>query len=1303
MANVATAEILLRLNTSEYDRQFQQARQQLGSLSAKEYGISINNRDADLALQTTLGLVNRITGTLKGFGQQAVGEFRAFSGALQGTAAISGATQEELAALKDEAIKLGIATTKSPTQVANAATAYTRLGFSATQATKDLAGLVQLSESTGSSLESSAQVAATALKLFEDSVTSLQAANIITATLNNTAAGSVDEFNQILSKAGGIAKSNGVSFEELAATFGLLRTTGSSAEVAATAVKNSLLQLTVPSEKGKAALAKLGVQARDGEGKFVGLRNVLEQLRGTLQGVDDQTRDQALSDIFGRFAGPAITSLLSLNPEEFGRVFDTIAASSEGAGAAAETAEKRLQGLNKTLTLLTGTTQTVKATIGEQLAPILNVTAGSTLNLLNAFLGLPPALQTIVVGAGTAVAAFGTVVISLSAARSAIEANTLATVGLSAAQLKQTAITIADTVAAKAYGLAQLSNINLIKAIKAALVALTTAQGLNTVVTKAQTIALGIQELATKGLAVAKEVLALATGKATTAEVSQTAAVAAGAVTAGLFVLAIGAVIENLKILGVIGNEATKKVNEFRKAVREAQKEDKPIVDVDELKASLGPLDQFRFQVGRLFNAIAGGRLTEEELIKKTTVAGLEETRALGATIAVRGKLLDIILESAPAIKATNEALKEQGAIEGLSNEEKIKQIKLLEAELAEKQKIISAAEASGLAVEGQIEVLQGQSAVIEESIALLKGQAVATQEQAIANEILTEETKKLEDAQSKANDEIDLALAKTKALTAERQLAGEITESQAIAEVAKAEQQALQDRLEANKAFFEELQKQAEDIDLLSPEDAADLQKQLFAAEQEGFDLRLELAKNQLAEQKRISDEALNEIETSSKERIDLAVEASNQARKAALESQLKGVTDAKTAQQAIREAETQAINERIASLQQKRQELEAAQEINTEKRKEEISKVTSEILGLEIDLIERQIAEEERLTAERQRQAEIRLESQRLVNNLIIQELESEKQAFAFQQDLTAAKLGLFNAQTDLYVQRLKFAKDESLTQEQAFAISKQIFTAEKNATLAKLEVEKQSLNIKISQQRIENEIAQAKAAIAVIEAQAAIEAAKARGASEEELANLNKVLQLKQQIAGQTALNATQQEELFKIQQDTLAVQQETVREQLANEESALNKQTQLSLLNSPTLTEKQKEQLAAEQTKANAIIQQLSTQRKPDEGAQAELIARTAIDNRGNSALLEQLQQAGGFVAEIAGLVQALKEENVTNKEASKIKQALDGENAQQVVSLLQQLVNAVKEGGRPNINVSTATPLADTLELLRNTR
>src|SRR5690606_2035401 len=96
--------------------------------------------------------------------QQSIMTVATFSKEMATLRAISGATGEELQALREEAKRLGAETSFSATEAAQAATELARTGFTTAQVLQSLGATLQLAIAGGAGLAQSAEIVGSALK-----------------------------------------------------------------------------------------------------------------------------------------------------------------------------------------------------------------------------------------------------------------------------------------------------------------------------------------------------------------------------------------------------------------------------------------------------------------------------------------------------------------------------------------------------------------------------------------------------------------------------------------------------------------------------------------------------------------------------------------------------------------------------------------------------------------------------------------------------------------------------------------------------------------------------------------------------------------------------------------------------------------------------------------------------------------------------------------------------------------------------------------------------------------------------------
>ena len=322
-------------------------------------------------------------GVLQGIGQQltviaqkaaiapfagiagSIKQFQAFDSELQQFAALTGKARDDIGPLTDEIQALGLATSKSPKEVAATANALITLGASAEQVQEQLSGVVALSEATATGLELSGEVVQTVQNVFGEASDDI--ADKLTVLRNNTAA-SVEDVLQLASKTGGVGVSLGEDFNTLAAAFATLRDSGFTAETAATALKTSLLALSAPTNEQTKAFKELEVSAFGADKEFKGLEAILPELAKSVSTLSEEDRSGKLRRAFGADTLPAVLSLLDQ--------FDTKLVVTEGkldnfAGRRLSQSETLNRGFPGGLRLLQGSVETLGINFGEALEPAL--------------------------------------------------------------------------------------------------------------------------------------------------------------------------------------------------------------------------------------------------------------------------------------------------------------------------------------------------------------------------------------------------------------------------------------------------------------------------------------------------------------------------------------------------------------------------------------------------------------------------------------------------------------------------------------------------------------------------------------------------------------------------------------------------------------------------------------------------------------------------------------------------------------------------------------------------------------------
>ncbi|MEU2453901.1 phage tail tape measure protein [Streptomyces sp. NPDC012765] len=207
-----------------------------------------------------------------------------------------------------------------------------------------------------------------------------RAADILAATANS-ASGDIIDIYYAMKYAGPVAHGLGVSMEEAAAAVGMLGKAGILGQTAGTTLRGIFTNLAKPTKQMTEGLTEMGISAWDAEGRFKGLRYVIEKLSAAQHEMSQQDFTAAAAKAFGK---PALSGAIALAHQ--GVVsFDSLNQAVHENGAAAQIAEAKNKGLSGAMVLLKKQTRQTGLEIYEGLAPGLEwLTRGLTTGMANA-------------------------------------------------------------------------------------------------------------------------------------------------------------------------------------------------------------------------------------------------------------------------------------------------------------------------------------------------------------------------------------------------------------------------------------------------------------------------------------------------------------------------------------------------------------------------------------------------------------------------------------------------------------------------------------------------------------------------------------------------------------------------------------------------------------------------------------------------------------------------------------------------------------------------------------------------------
>lgn len=276
-----------------------------------------------------------VTAPVVGFGYTIARVAGDFEKSMNQVAAVSGATGDELTALRDLAKELGATTQFSASDAADAMGFLAMAGFEVNEILSALPGTLQLAASAQMDMASAADIVSNVLSGYNMEVSELGRVNDVLVKAFTASNTNLQQLGEAMKYAGPIAAAAGVNFEEATAALGLMGSAGIQASMAGTALRGAISSILRSTPAMREAMAEAGLSFTDAQGKILPLVEIIEQL--------EPHADNAglLMELFGQRAGPAMAALVS---QGSGALRDLTAELEDSAGTAERVGAVQMEG-----------------------------------------------------------------------------------------------------------------------------------------------------------------------------------------------------------------------------------------------------------------------------------------------------------------------------------------------------------------------------------------------------------------------------------------------------------------------------------------------------------------------------------------------------------------------------------------------------------------------------------------------------------------------------------------------------------------------------------------------------------------------------------------------------------------------------------------------------------------------------------------------------------------------------------------------------------------------------------------------
>ena len=308
----------------------------------------------------------------------------AFEKQMSEVGAAANATGKDFDALSERARKLGATTSFSATQAAQGMTELAKAGLTTNQVLVGTEAVLNLAKAGSIGLAEAATIAADTMSQFGLAAEDLNRISDLLAKSANASTISVFDMGETLKYVGGVAKSAGISIEQVSAATALLGNAGIKASMAGTSLKTIIMGLSAPSKEGEKALRAIGLSMQDlqdKDGSLKKLPEIFDLLKKKTEALSKTKRTDIFKDLFGAESVTAGLALMDAAGEKYNAMVDEMEKNSVGfAKKYGDALSNNVQGK---LDNLSSGMEEVFLKIWDAIKPIVSLTVSLTNSIVN--------------------------------------------------------------------------------------------------------------------------------------------------------------------------------------------------------------------------------------------------------------------------------------------------------------------------------------------------------------------------------------------------------------------------------------------------------------------------------------------------------------------------------------------------------------------------------------------------------------------------------------------------------------------------------------------------------------------------------------------------------------------------------------------------------------------------------------------------------------------------------------------------------------------------------------------------------
>lgn len=358
-----------------------------------------------------------VTAAVTGLGTIAVKTAADFDTAMSQVAAVSGATGDDLDALREKAREMGAKTKFSASEAAEAMNYMAMAGWKTSDMLSGIEGIMNLAAASGEDLATTSDIVTDALSAFGlTAADSGHFADVLAAASSN-ANTNVSMMGETFKYCAPVAGALGYSCEDVAEAIGLMANSGIKSSQAGTAMRTMMTKLQGELKLSGAAFGEITVQTANADGSMRGLGEILSDLRVAFSQMTESEAAAAAETLVGKNAISGFLAVMNAAPADIDKLSSAIANCDGTSQQMADTMQDNLAGQ---LTILKSQLEELAISFGEMLMPVIRDIVGHIQKFVDKLNSMDEGTRKVILTIAAVVAALGPVLIIIGKVISAV-------------------------------------------------------------------------------------------------------------------------------------------------------------------------------------------------------------------------------------------------------------------------------------------------------------------------------------------------------------------------------------------------------------------------------------------------------------------------------------------------------------------------------------------------------------------------------------------------------------------------------------------------------------------------------------------------------------------------------------------------------------------------------------------------------------------------------------------------------------------------------------------------------------------